>query len=145
MILTAMLAGCEDPNAAWIEGCAHDSAAADRALARHDDPRALRHLESIVSRPTPPRVAARDVRIIQQDAFDRMAQIHMRRGDPVAALGVVNRALALGVEDDVTSANLLTTRGRIYEAQSRDEEAARDYHRALEITERMLDRTLEGR
>lgn len=144
-LLVLASSACGDDAATWVSACAADSEAAERAALRGDDRAAERHLRAIAARPAPGDVARTDVSVVRRDALERLAQVLLRRGESEAALVEANRAIALGVQDDVTSVNALSTRGRVLEALGRDREAARDYHRALEITERLLDRTLEGR
>lgn len=133
-----------DPEA-YVAASAEDSAAADRAIERGEHERAIERLRAIAEREVPASVAEEDARVIRQDAYDRWARVLLGRGDVDAASGVVERGLALGEREDLFTANLLTTRGRIHEAGGRDREAARDYHRALMIEEALLDRALGGR
>ena len=50
---------------------------------------------------------------------------------------------ALGLEEDLFFANLLDVHGRAAERLGRDRQAARDYHRAQVINERLLEAALE--
>lgn len=144
LVLAALaLAGCEDGRA-WMEANRADRAAAERALERGDREEAARHLAAIAEREPPRGVAEEDARVVRQDAYERWARLEMERGDLPKARALVDRALALGEREDVFTANLLTTRGRIAEAEGRDREAARDYHRALRIEEALLERALGG-
>lgn len=139
----ALLAACGDGRA-WMEANRADSAAADRAIERGERAEAARHLAAIAEREPPRGVAEEDARVVRQDAYERWARLEMEGGDLAAARARVERGLALGEREDVFTANLLTTRGRIAEAEGRDREAARDYHRALRIEEALLDRALGG-
>ncbi len=129
---------------AWIEAAQTDSAAADRAIAAGSHDEAAQHLRAIVERAVPSGVAEEDARVVRQDAYDRWAQLEMKRGSHAEAMELVGRGLALGERTDIFTANLLTTRGKIHEETGRDREAARDYHRALRIEERLLERALGG-
>lgn len=142
--LACALTACDGGGRAWVEANAADSAAAERALASGDDQEAIEHLSRIAERRAPEAVAEEDARVVRQDAYDRWAQIELGNGNEARAMRLVGRGLGLGEGDDVFTANLLTTRGRIHEAAGRDREAARDYHRALRIEEVLLDRALGG-
>lgn len=135
--------GCDDAHG-WVELSAADSVAADAALARGAHDEAAAALARIVERPVPSSVAAEDARIVRQDASERWARLSLERGDPQAALERLDQGLALGERGDVFTANLLTLRARVLEAQGRDGEAAADYHRALLIEETLLERALGG-
>lgn len=142
VLLGAIVAGCDDGAGRWVERAAADSAAAEQALDRGDAEAARRHLRALVNRAVPSDVAERDARVVRQDAYDRLARLALAAGDVAQARRQVEAGLALGEGDDVFTANLLTTRGRVHEAAGRDLEAARDYHRALEINDTLLDRAL---
>lgn len=142
--LACVLASACDDGRAWMEANRADSAAAERAIERGELAQAARHLEAIAEREVPRGVAEEDARVVRQDAYERWARVEITRGDLDAAQARVDRGLALGEHEDVFTANLLTTRGRIAEARGRDREAARDYHRALRIEETLLDRALGG-
>lgn len=139
-----VLAGCAaQPTASdYVEATSSDSRAAERAREQGQLEAAVIALDAIVARPVPDELSEDHARVIRQDAHDRLARIRLRRGDLVAAERDVTAGLALGEHEDLFTANLLTTRGRIHEAAGRDLEAARDYHRALEIHETLLDRAL---
>lgn len=143
-LLLTLASGCEDDARAWVEHAAAESAAAESARERGEVDEAITRLTSIVDSEVPNGVAEEDARVVRQDAYDRLARLVLERGDPARALNLVDRGLGLGERDDVFTASLLTTRGRIREAAGRDHEAARDYHRALEINEALLDRALAG-
>jgi predicted negative regulator of RcsB-dependent stress response len=148
-LLLTLASGCGDAGSdsgarAWIERAATESAAAESARERGEVDQAIARLTTIVDSEVPTGVAEEDARVVRQDAYDRLARLVLERGDPARALTLSNRGLALGERDDVFTASLLTTRGRIHEAAGRDREAARDYHRALEINEALLDRALAG-
>lgn len=138
----ALLHGCAGDAASWIRDVRAASAEADAAEARGDAAAAARALERITEGEVPEAVAAEDARVVRQDAFARLAQLRLDRGDPVAALADVDRGLVLGEREDLFTANLWAMRGRALEAAGRDREAARDYHRALIIHEALLDRAL---
>lgn len=141
LVVAVLLASaCTDDAAAWMEFVASRSAAAGDA----SDAQAERLLLELVRQPVPPSVAAEDRRVVHQDAYDRLARIALGRGDRPTAERHVAAGLALGVRDDLFSANLLTTRGQIHEARGQDREAAADYHLALRISESLLDRVLSG-
>lgn len=147
LVCAVVCAGCGSMGAegeAWMEANAADSAAADSALAAGDRAEAIERLRAIAERERPAAVAEQDARVVRQDAYDRWARIEIARGDAERARQLVERALALGEEEDVFTANLLTTRGKLHEMRGADREAARDYHRALIIEEGLLDRALGG-
>ena len=133
-----LLSGCGDEARSWIAEVRADSEAAETA----EGTEAIVALERLLAREVPDDVAEEDARVVRQDAHERLAQLLLERGDPERARREVEEGLALGERDDVFTANLLTLRGRIFEAQGRDHEAARDYHRALRIHEALLDRAL---
>jgi hypothetical protein len=140
----ALLPACTPEPEGYVAASAEDSAAADRAIESGDDDGAIDLLRTIAEREVPSSVAEEDARVIRQDAYDRWARVRMQGGELEEARRAVDRGLALGERDDLFTANLLTTRGRIHEARGRDREAARDYHRALVIEEALLDRALGG-
>ena len=142
--LACLVASACGDGRAWMEANAADSAAAERALAACDLDEAALRLRAIAEREVPGEVAEDDARVVRQDAYERWARVEMARGDLDAAAERAARGLALGEREDVFTANLLTTRGRIAEARGRDRDAARDYHRALRIEEALLDRALGG-
>lgn len=130
--------GCDDGARSWIADVRADSEAAEAG----DRGEAIEALERLLAREVPDGVAQEDARVVRQDAHERLAQLLLEAGDLERARRVVERGLLLGERDDVFTANLLTLRGRIFEAQGRDHEAAREYHRALRIHEALLDRAL---
>jgi tetratricopeptide (TPR) repeat protein len=138
----ALLVGCGDGAARWTRRAAEDSAAAERALARGDRDEAVRRLTALVEREVPSGVADADARLVRRDACDRLARIALARGNAERARRWVAEGLSQGEAEDVFTANLLTTRGRLHEAAGRDAQAARDYHRALRIHEALLDEVL---
>lgn len=139
--LAAVGAGCADESGAWVEYVSARSAAASEGAAPDVSIRALR---DIVEREVPEGVAAEDRRVVHQDAYDRLAQLALAAGDLDEAERHVAAGLALGEREDLFTANLLTSRGRIHEARGHDREAAADYHLALRISEALLDRVLSG-
>ena len=143
-LLLTLASGCGERAGAWVERAATESAAAERARESGDRAEAMTHLRALVDSEVPTSVAEEDARVVRQDAYDRLARLVLEEGDPARALTLVDRGLGLGERDDVFTASLLTTRGRIHEAAGRDREAARDYHRALRINEVLLDRALGG-
>ncbi|MFK7989882.1 MAG: hypothetical protein AB8I08_27935 [Sandaracinaceae bacterium] len=142
VILTVALVGlgCSDASGTWVEHVASRSAEAENAAPDV----AERALRDIVEREVPNGIAAEDRRVVHQDAYDRLAQLALDDSDLDAAERHVGAGLALGVREDLFSANLLTTRGRIHEARGRDREAAADYHLALRISEALLEQVLSG-
>jgi tetratricopeptide (TPR) repeat protein len=140
----ALAAGCGEMATSWVEENREDSAAADEAIREGDHDEAIDHLRRIAERAPARGVAEEDARVVRQDAYDRWARIELARGDTASAERLVDRGLGLGERDDVFTANLLTTRGRLHEMSGRDREAARNYHRALLIEEGLLDRALGG-
>ena len=144
LLCAGLALGCTPDPDGYVAASAEDSAAADRAIERGEHEPAIERLRAIVEREVPASVAEEDARVIRQDAYDRWARVLMGRGEVDEATRVVDRGLALGEREDLFTANLLTTRGRLHEARGRDREAARDYHRALVIEEALLERALGG-
>lgn len=143
--LLALLCGCEgEAPRAWVAAARADSAAAEAAAAAGDDEAALRRLGALLAREVPAGVAEEDARVVRQDACDRVARIHLARGDAERAMRFVRRGLELGEGEDVFTANLIITRGRAHEASGRDRDAAEDYARAIAIQEALLERALGG-
>lgn len=143
LLATASLLGCDDDAPrAWVAASRADSAAAEEARAAGDDDAALRHLGALLGRTVPDGVAGEDARVVRQDACDRAARIHLARGDMDGAMRFVTRGLELGEEEDLFTANLIITRGRVHEATGRDRAAADDYARAITIQEALLDAAL---
>ena len=135
-------AGCQGGDArAWIEAA---RAASDAAADAPDDEAERAALQRLLALEVPSSVAADDARVIRQDGHERLARLLLRQGDPASALREVDRGLALGRADDIFTANLWVTRGRILEHRGQDREAARDYHRAMLIHEALLDAALGG-
>jgi tetratricopeptide (TPR) repeat protein len=144
LALALALSACTPSPESYVGASAEDSAAADRAIEAGDRAAAIERLRAIVEREVPSSLAEEDARVIRQDAYDRWARVALDAGELDEAEAAVGRGLALGERDDVFTANLLTTRGRIHEARERDREAARDYHRALVIQEALLEQALGG-
>lgn len=150
LLLLLLASGCDDgAPRAWVSASRADSAAATEALTQGDDEAALRRLGALLARPVPDGVAERDARVVRQDACDRVARIHLARGDTRRAMRFATQGLELGQAglelgeaDDVFTANLIITRGRIHEAAGRDREAADDYARAIAIQEALLEAAL---
>jgi hypothetical protein len=142
--LALACASCGEEERTWIERARGESAAADHAVEVGKPSEAMRLLRAIAEREAPPSVAEEDARVVRQDAYDRWAQLALSGGRIEESQRIVERGLALGERQDVFTANLLTTRGKIHEARGRDREAARDYHRALGIEEALLERALGG-
>ena len=142
--LPVFVGGCADDAREWVEACRAQSEAADAAEEAGRPAAAVEHLERLIARPVPAGVAAEDARVLHQDALARLAGLSLDAGDPERARRFVARGLALGEEEDLFTANLLVARGRAHEAEGRDAEAARDYHRALSIHDALLERALGG-
>lgn len=136
--------GCADDAREWVAACRTESELADAAEEAGRPSEAMEQLERLIARPVPEGVAAEDARVLHQDALARLARLSLDAGDSERARHFVERGLALGEEEDLFTANLLVARGRAHEAEGRDAEAARDYHRALEIHDALLDRALGG-
>jgi len=145
MVGAASLSACGAEDAgAWIRAAAEDSAAADEALAEGRPEEARTRLESLLARTPSDAVAAEDSRVVRQDAHERLARIALVARDLSEAERQVASGLALGARQDLFTGNLYTTRGQLREAQGRDREASEDYHRALLISEALLEGALGG-
>lgn len=128
----------------YVRAAAFDSREAEQAEETGDHAAAIVALERLIATHVPPGVAEDDARVIRQDAHDRLARARLAVGDLDAARAAVDAGLALGARDDLFTANLFTTRGRLNEAEGNDREAAADYERALDIHEALLDQALGG-
>lgn len=128
----------------YVRAAAFDSREAERAEEAGDHNAAIEALERLIATPVPPGMAEDDARVIRQDAHDRLARARLAAGDLAGARAAADAGLALGERDDLFTANLFTTRGRVNEADGRDRDAAADYERALEINEALLDDALGG-
>ena len=82
-------------------------------------------------------------RVVIMDLCFRLAEVELLLGDSDQALAATDRGIAAGAAADVFSANLYVARGRAFEALGRNDDAARTYHRALEINERLLEKELQ--
>lgn len=136
--------GCDAAGdaAAWIASAARSSAEAEAALAGGDRARARETLVALAERAPPRGVADADARLVRADAMLRLATLALADRDGEGALGWSERGLALGLGEDVLSAGLLIAHGRALEALGRAAAAARDYERAIDVSERLLDRVL---
>ena len=137
-------AATSSPPTGWVEASARDHLAADEAVGRGQLEQAEAALRAVYEREVPAGVAAEDASVVRRDASDRLARLALQRGALDDAERWAEAGLRLGAPDDVFTANLLTTRGRVREARGRDREAAADYHRALTIEEALLDAALGG-
>ncbi len=126
----------------WLEHARKLSDAAEEAQKRGDRAAAREALLSMFEAPPPSRLNADDARSIRQDVCFRLALVELEDGKPAAALTFAERGLSLGKNEDVFSANLHIARGRALEALGRDAEAAKVYHEALKINERLLEQAL---
>ncbi|MBX3272100.1 MAG: hypothetical protein KF729_17675 [Sandaracinaceae bacterium] len=144
LLLGALLAGCADDPRAWMTDVRAASERADAAEARGDHAAAIDALEAILSREAPRGLAAEDLRVVRQDAHERLGRASLARGDVDRAAAHAREGLALGEREEIFTANLLALAGRVAEARGDDREAARAYHRALVIHEALLERALGG-
>ena len=149
MVPAAVFLGCEDAAPAasgeavsWVNGVRDAHTRADAAEARSDWESARDALRPLVTDAVPTNVAAVHARAIQQDARYRLASVAMRASQPAEAEREANAGIALGVQDDVMSANLFVIRGEAREAMGRAADAAADYHRAVMINESLLETVL---
>ena len=142
-VAAAVVTGCSpaDPAAGrWVESvrAAHAEADADASLAGDG---ALRR---VLEAPVPESVSPEDARALRQDSAYRLGRRLLRRGEAPAAEEVADGALA-DPAMDVLTASLLVLRGEAREAQGELREAAADYHEALRVNERLLERALARR
>jgi len=126
----------------WVNRARDANLRADQALRQNDRPSAIASLQKVVETGVPAGVADLDARAVRQDACFRLASIELDADRPVEALRWSDRGLELGRGHDLFTANLLVTRGRALQMRGREEEAAKDYHRALLINESLLDQAL---
>ncbi len=148
LLLVAILFGdgcLGDPPAgpaAFLANLEQTSTRAAQAQARGDLPAAERALEALLADPECGGLVAADCRWVRQDLFGRLGWLKLRRGAAVEASSLADQGLALGDASDVPAAELHLLRGQALEGQGRDGEAARAYHRALEINARLLQELL---
>lgn len=149
LALLAVALGCGDgarPGAAgWIRQAREVNEHADAALARGDVQAARAALESLLNDPAPASVAARDRRVVLQDAAFRLAELALSAQEPKRAREWVERGLALGRSDDLFTANLLVAGGRARESLGDDHGAIEDYREALRINEALLEDALRAK
>lgn len=77
-----------------------------------------------------------------QDVAFRLGQVMLDEKKPGEALEVCTRGLALGEHDDLFTANLLILRGNIQRELGKSLAAAEDFHQALGINEKLLQKVL---
>lgn len=77
-----------------------------------------------------------------QDIALRLGQVLLDERKAGEALEACARGLALGVGDELFTANLLILRGNIYEELGKPLSATEDFHRALVINEKLLHQVL---
>ncbi|MEM1418403.1 MAG: hypothetical protein AAGH15_26145 [Myxococcota bacterium] len=145
VLLCLGLVACaaSDPAAqAWVDEVRAAHVAADGDASEAGDA----SLRAALASAPPEGVAAAAARARRQDTAYRLARRLLRRGDAAGAEAVADDALDLETMD-VLTASLLVVRGEAREALGRAREAAADYHEALRVNERLLDRALaeEGR
>lgn len=135
--------GCSDDGAsAWLAEARAAHALADAAR----QPRVAEvALAEAFARAVPSGVTAEDARVVRQDLAYRAASIALADERPEDAHRHADRGLALGAATDVFTANLYVVRGQAREALGDTIGAASDYHEALLVNERLLDRLLDGR
>jgi hypothetical protein len=117
---------------------------ADAAISRGDREAAYAALVAFVERPDVPRPdmgrpkARGDMRVVLMDAYFRLAEMaHAARNAPAALLWS-SRGLALGVANDVFTANLLIADGHAAAALGDEMRASESFHKALIINEALL-------
>lgn len=137
--------GARPGAAGWIRRAREMNERADAALARGDVQAARSGLESLLNDPVPASVAARDRRVVFQDAAFRLAELALSAQEPKRAREWVERGLALGRSDDLFTANLLVAGGRAREAAGDDHGAVEDYREALRINEALLEDALRAK
>jgi predicted negative regulator of RcsB-dependent stress response len=77
-----------------------------------------------------------------QDIAFRLGQVMLDEKKTTEALEVCTRGLALGERDDLFTANLLILRGNIQQELGKGMAAAADFHQALVINEKLLQKVL---
>ena len=77
-----------------------------------------------------------------QDVAFRLGQVMLDEKKPGEALEVCTRGLALGEPDDLFTAYLLILRGTIHQELGKSSAAADDFHQALVINEKLLQKVL---
>jgi tetratricopeptide (TPR) repeat protein len=77
-----------------------------------------------------------------QDVAFRLGQVMLDEKKTAEALEVCTRGLALGEHDDLFTANLLILRGNIQQELGKSLAAAEDFHQALVINEKLLQKVL---
>ncbi len=148
LLLLAPFASCAPSGPSpreYVAEARRASGEAEAAAARGDRDAQIAALTALAGEEPPPGVALDDARVIRQDAYERLARARHAAGDAEGARRAVEAGLALGERDDLFTANLLTTRGRLREAAGEDRDAAADYHRALTIHEALLEAALGER
>lgn len=133
--------GCSDDGAStWLAEARAAHTLADAA----SEPRvAEAALAEAFARPVPAGVTAEDARVVRQDLAYRAASIALADERPEDARRHADRGLALGAATDIFTANLYVVRGQAREALGDAIGAASDYHEALLVNERLLDRLLD--
>ena len=119
----------------WGATVAGGHAEADRLLDGGDRAGARRALMAIVDG-APAAAAGPNRRELLQDTYFRLAGLALEDGQPLVRLA--------GGGEDLFTANLLVVRGRAREALGQAGGALDDYHRALEINDRLLHQLLDG-
>lgn len=77
-----------------------------------------------------------------QDVAFRLGKVMLDERKPAEALEVCTRGLALGEHDDLFTANLLILRGNVQQELGKSLAAAEDFHQALVINEKLLQKVL---
>jgi hypothetical protein len=131
-------------DSAWVAEATRRHALADERLEAGDGRAARDALRGIVDARVPDDVPAADRRGVLQDTYFRLARIDLDARDPRAALADSERGLAMGTTPDLFVANLLVVRGAAHEALGDGPTAAKDYHEALLINDRLLTETLDA-
>ncbi|MCA9562764.1 MAG: hypothetical protein KC561_04700 [Myxococcales bacterium] len=92
----------------------------------------------------PDELASEDVRRIRQDLYFLLASVELETGNDERALEAADAGIALGGEREIFAANLWLVKGQAFESQGRAVEAARAYHRALEINAALFVEAMEA-
>ncbi len=145
VIFVLLLAACSEKHdaAGWVQQVSTAHTRADEALAQGDRETAREELEAALQAAAPSDVTTADRRTLQQDLMYRLADVEIASARHQRALDWAERGLALGKQQDVFTSNLLIVRARALEALGRDIDAAHDYYEALQITDALLQQTLE--
>jgi tetratricopeptide (TPR) repeat protein len=115
---------------------------ADLFLAAGDANGAREALKAVAESDPPSGAHSADARVVRQDLYYRLAELELSQNRAEAAAAWASSGLGLGEARDVFTANLHIARGRALERTNDARGASEDYHRALLISEALLDESL---